>query len=160
MDLTRLPVGEAIIGFLVTALIVTFVVAFTVVDVSPSPADEVPTDTGGPQPTSVSGGVDIALHDNSFDPNEITVTAGDTVTFNLTNEGSAIHNMHISVNGDYAQGVCDTGGEAPCSDPNTIPGGTTATLTFDVPADAAPGTQIPFRCDFHPTEMTGTITVQ
>ena len=33
----------------------------------------------------------------------------------------------------------------------------TATFSF---ADAASGTAIPFRCDFHPTEMTGTITVQ
>jgi plastocyanin len=159
MDLSRLPVGEAIIGFLVTALVVTFVLAFTFVDVGSSPADEAPDGNGGEVPTPVEGAIDIVLNDNFFEPTDFTIAAGETVSFNLDNQGIAIHNMHISVDGEYALAVCEPGGDAPCSDPNTVSPGATAVLEWDVPADAA-GMQIPFRCDFHPVEMTGTITVQ
>ena len=43
-----------------------------------------------------SGGVDvrvieIAMDEMSFDPSDITVTAGETVTFRITNEGSVRH---------------------------------------------------------------------
>ncbi len=99
------------------------------------------------------------MGDNFFRPTDVTVAAGETVTFNIENQGAALHNMHVSVDGEYADSVCETDGEAPCSDPNTVPGGQTAVLEWDVPADAA-GAQVPFRCDFHPAEMTGTITVQ
>ncbi|HUF53630.1 MAG TPA: hypothetical protein VMR52_07635 [Dehalococcoidia bacterium] len=164
MDLTKLPVGEAIIGFLVAATVVTFAVAFAVVEPGSSPAEETPAgddDDNGGAPTLVDGAVEIVMGDNFFRPTDVTVTAGETVTFNLENQGAAIHNMHIAgPDGEYAvSGLCETGGEEPCSDPDTMPGGSTGILEWNVPADAA-GSQIPFRCDFHVVEMTGTITVQ
>ena len=161
MDLTKLPVGEAIIGFLVAATVATFAIAFAVVETGSSPAEETPSgdDDDGGAPTPVDGAVEIVMGDNFFRPTDVAVVAGETVSFNLSNQGTAIHNMHISVDGDFASGICETGGEAPCSDPDTMPGGSTGVLEWDVPADAA-GSQVPFRCDFHPVEMTGTITVQ
>ena len=43
-----------------------------------------------------------------------------------------------------------------CSDPGIIPGGTEATITIKIDE---PGTYN-FRCDFHPSEMVGTLVVQ
>ncbi len=161
-DLTRLPVLEGIIGFLVLMLIVTFIGAFSATQsggeegavagsttpaASPSPGES--PSPGGPIP--------VALRDNSFDPNELTVQAGGTATFEITNNGRALHNMHIAgPGGDFTEDFCE-GGADPCSDPNQIRGAQTATLTWQVPP--TPG-EVDFRCDFHPSEMTGTITIQ
>lgn len=152
LDLTRLPVGEAIIGFLMVALAVTFVLGFIAIEdgdgadgASETPA---PTDGAG---TPTPGGTEIVLHDNSFDPDALTVAAGETATFSITNEGIAIHNVRFS--GD--DGEYDTDDDA-VSEPDLIRGGETATIEW-IPTAAG---EYPFRCDFHPTEMTGTITVQ
>ena len=159
-DLTRLPVLEAIIGFLVLMLIVTFVGAFAATDgggegeavtASPTPADGSP----GPSP-SPGGPIPVVLRDNSFDPDELTVQAGSTATFEITNDGNALHNLHIAGRGgDYTEDFCE--GADPCSDPNQIRGGQSATLTWEV--TPSPG-EVDFRCDFHPSEMTGTITIE
>jgi len=157
LDLTRLPIGEMTVGFLIVALLVTFILAFTLVDSGTDTTDEAVTDV---PVTPISGGVDVMMGDNFFDSNDITVAAGDTVAFNLTNEGGAIHNMRIAqADGNYSDGgICTLDGADPCSDPSAVPGGQTAVLEWEV--TAAAGTVIPFRCDFHPAEMTGTITIQ
>jgi len=158
LDLTKLPVAEAIIGFLIAALAVTFVLAFGAVNggdeeqiVEPSPSA---SPGGSPSP---GGGPEVVMRDNSFAPNELTVKSGATVTIQLKNEGSAIHNMHIAGSDGYSGGFCAPGGGDPCSDPNTVSGGQTAALAWAVPAQ--PG-KVDFRCDFHPQEMTGTITIE
>ncbi len=157
LDLTRLPIGEMTVGFLIVSLLATFILAFTLVDSGTDTTAEEVTDVPG---TPISGGVDVVMGDNFFDPNDFTVAAGDTVAFNLTNEGVALHNMHIAQpDGNYSdEGVCTLDGADPCSDPSVVPGGQTAVLEWEV--TAAAGTVIPFRCDFHPVEMTGTITIQ
>jgi plastocyanin len=150
VDLSKLPVGEAIIGFLIIALAITFLLAFQAIDdddggdaaageVTPAPTED---GEGTPPP----GGTEVVMGDNFFEPAELTVPAGETVTFSLTNEGSAIHNMRID----------DPAGEV-ISDPDTIRGGETATLEWTAPSE--PG-EVPFLCEFHATQMTGTITVQ
>jgi plastocyanin len=58
--------------------------------------------------------------------------------------------------GNYPAQFCKVGGETPCSNPASITGGTSGKLT--VKFDAA-GTYN-FRCDFHPTQMTGKFQVQ
>ena len=108
-----------------------------------------PTPTGPPPPAQDAW--DVAMKDNFFDPTRITVTAGQAATISLTNEGSAIHNMRIA----GADGQYETADDA-VSNPDTVRAATAATLSFT--PDAA-GT-LAFRCDFHPVEMVGTITVQ
>ncbi len=157
LDLTRLPIGEMTVGFLIVSLLVTFILAFTLVDSGTDATEEEVTDVSS---TPIAGAADIVMGDNFFDPNDITVAVGDTVTFNLTNEGVAIHNMRIAqADGSYSDaGICTLDGADPCSDPNAVPGGQTSVLEWEVP-DAA-GAEIPFRCDFHPLDMTGILTIQ
>ena len=165
LDLAKLPMAEAVIGFLLVVLAVTFVAAFSVVNgggesppaASPSPAATTPAATPGGSPTP-GGPIAVAMRDNFFDPKEITVPAGSEVTFDLTNDGAAIHNMHIAgEGGTFSDTFCKAGGKEPCSDPDIVPAGQKASLEWETPATAG---KIDFRCDFHPVEMTGTITVQ
>lgn len=39
--------------------------------------------------------VEIAMTDNKFDPTSLSVSAGETVTFNFTNNGSVAHDAYI-----------------------------------------------------------------
>jgi hypothetical protein len=114
------------------------------------------------EPTTEPGGGDnvIQLHDNFFQFNgqrnpTITEPANQAVTLDVSNEGNAIHNVHVSLTGDYTAAQCKTGGDVPCSDPALIRGGGKGTLTFTLAAGS-----YNFRCDFHPTEMTGTFQIQ
>jgi plastocyanin len=115
---------------------------------SPS-ATKTPADDPPP-----AGGVsfDISMGDNFFEANEITVSPGQTVTFNIVNDGQAIHNMRVAgPDGEYGNE------DDALSQPDIVRPGETATLTWTVPTE--PGTYI-FQCDFHPVDMTGTIVVQ
>jgi plastocyanin/heme-degrading monooxygenase HmoA len=124
----------------------------------PGPGGEEP---GGGQPPGGGGANAITLQDNAFefDGQEaptIQVPAGEETVFELTNEGSAIHNMHVAGAGEFDTDFCDPADEDPCSDPKQIRGGQKGTITINI---AEPGTY-DFRCDFHATEMTGTLEVQ
>lgn len=151
-DISRLPIAEAVVGFLVLSLIVTFALAFTLDPIKKDGGAAVETETPGTSGTPPPGGLAIAMHDNSFDPNELSVAAGETVSIAVTNAGVAIHNVRIA----GADGTYNTDDDA-VSDPDVVRGGQDATIEFSAPAEAG---DIDFRCDFHPTEMTGTITVQ
>ena len=108
-----------------------------------------PTPTGPPPPPKNAW--DLAMEDNSFGPALITVNVGQAATISLRNVGSAIHNMRIAgTDGQY-----DTSDDT-ASNPDTVRPNATASLNF---TPAAAGT-LAFRCDFHPVEMVGTITVQ
>ena len=155
LDLTRLPVGEMVIGFLILSLLATFILAFTLVESGTDESDEVVADATS---TPVVGSTDVVMGDNFFESDDITVAAGDTLTFNLTNEGASAHNMHIAQpDGSYSDDLCDVDGADPCSDPSAVKSGETAVLVWEV--DDEPGT-FSFRCDFHPDDMTGTLTIQ
>ena len=116
------------------------------------------------EPTATPSGVAdvIVLGDNFVVYNdetepEIAVAAGQEITLEITNDGNALHNMHIGdTSGNYEIGVCAPGDPEPCSDPGEIFAGDTATITFRLDE---PGTYS-FRCDFHPLEMVGTIRVE
>jgi plastocyanin len=154
IDITKLPVLEGVIAFLLIVTAVGFYGAFAAVnddddeDEQPSVSETAPPANGGTGGNEIA----VAMEDNSFDPDSIPVAAGQALTFNVTNEGSAIHNMHIA----GADNEYDTDDDA-VSDPDLIAGGQDGALSWESPAEAA---EIDFRCDFHPTDMTGTITVQ
>ena len=120
-----------------------------------------PTPAASPGPGAAPGGPLVTMGDNFFESEgeqepAIQVSVGEDITFNLSNNGLAPHNMHIAgTDNDYGVNFCQVGGDEPCSDPNRQASGESATITFRFDQ---PGTFI-FRCDFHPQEMTGTIEV-
>jgi plastocyanin len=153
LDLAKLPVGEAVIGFLLVATIITFALAFKWVDDQGEAEEPIVSETPAPTEGGTPGNeIAISMGDNFFDPDQVTVLADQQITVNLTNEGSAIHNMVIAgPDGEYG-----TDDDA-ISDPEIVSGGQEAVVTWTSPAE--PG-EIDFRCAFHPQQMTGTITVQ
>jgi len=161
LDITKLPLGEALIGFVLGAVVLTFVLAFAfptesglgdkTVTGSPTPG-VTPTPAETPSGTP-SGGLAVVMKDNLFEPAELTVKAGASVAFDLKNEGVAIHNMRIA----GPDGSYNTDDDA-VSDPQLVNAGGTATLDWTAPAQ--PG-EMKFQCDFHVSVgMVGTITVE
>lgn len=114
--------------------------------------EEPPADGGEPGP----GADTVVMGDNFFqlgDQKEpaIPVAAGAPVTLDISNGGLNIHNMRAA----GADGEYDTDDDA-VSDPDTLSGGDTATISLNF-SEAG---ESPFRCDFHPIEMVGTIVAE
>jgi plastocyanin len=84
----------------------------------------------------------------SFNTKTLTVPANAAATLTLDNKDTQPHNFDI-ISGP-------AGYTKPAAFPTvTQPGGTT---TYNIPA--LPAGTYQFRCDIHPTQMTGTLTVQ
>lgn len=118
-------------------------------------ATPTPTDGGDAATVEIADGDTIDMGDNFFDVGgeqnpTLQVTAGETLTLTLTNAGTAIHNMRIA----GADGEYDTDDDF-VSDPQLVMTGGEATIEFSFDS---PGT-FNYRCDFHPTDMLGTIEV-
>jgi plastocyanin len=94
---------------------------------------------------------EVTMTDNTFDPSEFTATGGTIAEFNITNSGTAIHNMRIA-GADKAYNTQDDG----VSDPSLVNSNEDATMEWVTPSL---GGAFDFRCDFHPETMVGTITV-
>ncbi len=106
----------------------------------------------GPAPAAAT--LNVSQGDTFFDPNELVASPGQEVTFNITNAGQAVHNLRIAgPDGEYE--TEDDAVVAPIGE-GGLPPGDTASLQWTAPGQ--PGV-IKFRCDFHPTAMTGTIAV-
>jgi len=111
---------------------------------------------GGGDEVEVSGEAEMDMDDNVFvldgaENPTLLVAAGDTVTINLSNVGTAIHNMRIaSLDGEY---MTD---DDFVSDPDTIVGGESGVIEFSFDD---PGAYL-YQCDFHTNQMLGEITVQ
>ncbi len=118
------------------------------------PSTPRPSPSPTPSPAAGDGGLRFAitLGDNSFDPARLVVIAGTTITLDIANNGTAIHNMRIA----GPDGEFNTADDA-VSNPDLITSGTLARIEWTVPDVIG---DIKFHCDFHPTDMTGTITVQ
>ena len=113
-----------------------------------------PGATPGP-PVPVTGTITLTMGDNFFDLNgqrdpTLSVKGGDPITIQLTNSGTQPHNLRTAGADAELDSEDDT-----VSDPDLIAGEGTGTLNFNV---AEPGTY-PYRCDFHPDQMKGEITV-
>lgn len=113
-------------------------------------------DSGGDAATVVvDGSAAVSMGDNFFEIDGETnatleVSVGEAITFDLVNDGVAAHNMRIAgPDNEY-----DTDDDL-VSDPDLFLGGDEGTLTFTI--DEA-GT-FNYRCDFHPTDMLGQISV-
>ncbi|MCK9485156.1 MAG: cupredoxin domain-containing protein [Dehalococcoidia bacterium] len=107
-----------------------------------------PTATqGATTPGTPEREIDVLMKDNFFEPTEIRLKVGETVTINAVNEGVAIHNMRILSNA--------TEGKDFASAPLVNPG---ETSSFDVMFSTA-GT-FTFQCDFHLPGMVGEVIVE
>jgi heme-degrading monooxygenase HmoA len=114
---------------------------------------ETPSDGGTPPPAG--GPPPFIMTDNAFEQTSVTMPANQEFIIPAVNNGSAIHNVHVAVNGSFeSDEPCEEGAPG-CSDPDSIRGGQEGTITLNL----APGTY-DFRCDFHIDEMFGTITAQ
>jgi plastocyanin len=107
---------------------------------------------GGGQSNGGPLSFDVTMSDNSFTPDKLTVSEGAQVTFNLKNEGATIHNMRVA----GADNQFDNDDDA-VADPATAAGGESGTLTWKAPDKSG---AIDIRCDYHPQDMTATITVE
>ena len=109
-----------------------------------------------PAPTAATGGwsgqpVAIALEarDMQFDTDILVAPAGATVTVTFENRDAGVqHNLAV---------YTDASAATPIFRGQVITGPKTATYTFTAPS--TPGTYF-FRCDPHPTQMTGSFVVQ
>jgi len=107
------------------------------------PATTTPATT---TPQSVS--VNLTVQNIAFDKSTITVPAGASVTINFNNKDSGVQHNFAVYTDSSATTVIFRG--------NIVTGPATATYTFTAPL--APGNYF-FRCDVHPTLMTGTFVV-
>ncbi len=125
------------------------VVATVTVTVTGSTTTPPPTTTT-PPPTTTPASVTISLAAQSFafDKSTITVPRGASVTINFNNLDYQVpHNFAV---------YTDSSATTKIFQGAIISGGTT-TYTFTAPS--TPGNYF-FRCDVHPTQMTGTFIVQ
>lgn len=119
------------------SLILTAVLALVVTACGPAADDStVPGEAPTTDAVATTGG-EVAMENISFQPDELTVSAGTTVTW--TNLDGVAH----TTTSDDA--VWDSGGLA---------GGGTFSFTFD-----EPGT-FQYLCSIHPAQMRATITVE
>ena len=108
-----------------------------------SATTEEPADSGGDSGSGGGGGAEVGMENIQFTPNEITVSAGDTITF--TNDEAVPHDVE------------KTSGPGPAfsSGPQ---GGMNEGDTFELKLDE-PGTY-EYVCRVHAPGMSGTITVK
>ncbi len=164
-DMTKLPLGEALIGFVLAALVVTFVLAFAIgnndggiggedavaeLDPTPEPG-ETPSDGETPGGGTV---VEIAMVPVIlFDTTDVTVPAGQTVTLTADNrDPGIIHNWAVY----ESREVAESEGPSAAIALTEICVDCTETITFEPPP---PGDYF-FRCDVHPIQMVGTFVVE
>ena len=91
--------------------------------------------------------ITISMGDNFFEPKDITVPVNTEVEITVSNDGTAVHNMHVLSK--------DQEGTDFTSDTIVNPG---ATSTFTVKFSNT-GT-FDFQCDYHLPDMAGTIKVE
>ncbi len=102
------------------------------------------TATGG-QPVTI----DLIAQNIAFNMSTITVPAGSSVTINFVNNDSVSHNFSLFTNSSASPPALFQG--------QVINGGQSIVYKFTAPGQ--PGTYF-FRCDLHPTIMTGSFIVQ
>ena len=116
------------------------------------PVTEEPTATPSPgaqEPVDVT--LDVAVGDKGFAPAKLEVAAGKKFRINIKNEDQFVHSLRIA----GPDGQYDTEDDL-ASTQTAIKAGETGELVGQIDK---PGTYA-FRCDFHSTEETGTLTVK
>jgi mono/diheme cytochrome c family protein/plastocyanin len=117
---------------------------------TPAPAEA----SGPPAGVAAKDQWDETTTDNKFSTTDMVVSVGQPVTVNVDNAGQAMHNWDV-LDASGAPSLKDASGKAIITNPQLLAPGTKATVTFTI---STPGTYN-FRCDVHPTEMTGKLFV-
>jgi hypothetical protein len=105
---------------------------------------------------SLNAGATILMGDNFFELEgqenpTFALTMGNTAGVTVQNDGSAVHNMRTT----GPDGNFDTSDDV-VSNPFQVETAATGQIEVGFPAAGTYG----YRCDFHPTDMSGEITVQ
>ena len=115
---------------------------------TPTPATTVsPTGTVSPAPISRNVTINLVAQNLAFNTSTITVPAGASVTMNFDNKDPVPHNFSLFANSS-------------ATPPGLFQGQiiTRASIVYKFTAPTTPGTYF-FRCDVHPTQMTGSFVV-
>lgn len=103
------------------------------------------SDGGAGEPTAIT----LTAQNMKFDKGTITVPAGSAVTITFTNNDAGMpHNFALYTDASAATAIFR----------GTIVSGPKTTI-YTLTAPSTPGTYF-FRCDAHPTQMTGQFIVQ
>ncbi len=116
---------------------------------TPSAQPTIPPVTTPAETAGEVAGLAVTAADFSFTPAAPEATAGEAVTVTLTNGGRAPHTLTVYEDEAYTAAVAD-------ADTGTIAGGGEGEFTVTFEAAKA----YYFRCDIHPSQMQGTITVE
>ena len=92
----------------------------------------------------------VFVNDGNFDPKDVTIAVGDTVTFKQFGDHAG-HNVHATNDSFRCAAGCR--GVDPGATGDPVKGDWSDTLTFNTPG------QIAYVCDPHADFMTGSITV-
>ena len=115
---------------------------------TPTPTSP-PTATSASSPSGGSITIDLTAQNLAFDKSTIAVPAGAQVTVNFNNKDSGIPHT-FSVYTDSSATTSIFVGQS-------VTGPATKTYKFTAPSQKG---NYFFRCDVHPTQMTGTFIVQ
>ena len=107
---------------------------------------------GGGAATSTTGAttLNVTAKDFSFDIDKDAIPSGGTINVVFKNEGNAPHTITFYTDEDYTQKVPD-------GDSDTVSGGESKNFTFTAPSS---GDDVYYRCEIHPTQMKGELTLQ
>jgi plastocyanin len=152
MKMTRTFLGKAVLGLTVLTPLLTLAACAAAPSGSTTPATTgtpASTTPPGTSATASSVTVNLVAQNIAFDQSTITVPAGAKVTVNFDNKDAQVpHNFSVYTNSSATTsifvGAIVTG-----------PG----TTTYNFTAPTTPGTYF-FRCDVHPTIMTGSLVVK
>jgi len=101
------------------------------------------------EPAGEDAGLAVTAADFSFTPAALEATAGEAVTVTLTNGGDLPHTLTVYEDDAYTTAVAG-------ADTGTIAGGGEGEFTVTFEEAKA----YYFRCEIHPSQMQGTITVE
>ena len=107
---------------------------------------------GGGAATSTAGAtaLSVTAKDFSFDVDKDAVPAGGTINVSFKNDGNALHTVTFYTDDAYTQKV--SGGDS-----GQVTGGQSKDFSFTAPSS---GDDVYYRCEIHPTQMKGELTLQ
>jgi plastocyanin len=134
--------------------VLVFCLAVVLVGFLACGSSQTPASTSTPSPSapgntaqSQTASINLVAKNMAFDQKTITVPAGASVSINFQNQDSVPHNFALYTDSSASKSIFVG---------QVI---TSSSITYQFKAPTTPGSYF-FRCDIHPTIMTGTFVVQ